>query len=407
MNKILFGVYIFIWILTVIYTVYTAFKNKKKFKELSSEGQNIRYSKDANIFILMGVFSLLIIAPFFYIERNKIPDIFIENPATSMYILFLLIGSGFLLYGIRLHIKNKKILKNLIIEVEDISAGGKLKGKIVYKGLHIKERKPVKVNLILQKVYVISNREMELGEKAVWSQEVESHPYTFKDYVEVPFEFNIKDDFPKNWEEGYELVLAVQGENVGVDTFVLKSEGKAVENIEFDELFEEPITKDAKTSMELIAQKRKQNVLINLLSIIFVIYIPASFWIFLIYQGTPLKKVQEIIFYNLFSGVIFISVFYLPIYFFAKSFTEANVEEKKKKLKIFKIFVYGIVVFSFLFSGFLIFEFLKGNSKVTNFIFDEGIKYMINGFLGGIFILGVYSLISYIRALITGDQNVY
>ncbi|EDP73115.1 hypothetical protein, partial [Hydrogenivirga sp. 128-5-R1-1] len=307
----------------------------------------------------------------------------------------------------RLYIKNKKISKNLVVEVEDISAGGKLKGKIVYKGLQIKERKPVKVHLILQKVYVISNREMELGEKALWSQTVESYPYTFQNYVEIPFKFDIKENFPENWEKGYELVLVVEGENIGVDTFVLKSEGKAVEDITLDEILQEPITKNAKSSMEIIAQNRGQNVLLNLLSILFVIAFPAFFWFLLRYRGQTIQELKIQIFYTLIYGAIFTLIFFVPLYLYEKSLIEAKAEEKKKKIIKFTNFLYGIVIASFLFTGFLIFEYLTGNTKIIEFIMSFAVNYFIDGLLGMFFILGVFSLISYIRTLITGDKNVY
>ncbi len=399
MDKLLIGLYIIVSIFVVISFIYISYRNKKLYRKLSDKGLKVRYSKNADMYIVVGLFTILFVLPFFYVEKKNFTDSFIENPATLMFLLFLLIGFGFLFYGIYAYIKEKRISKNLIIEKKEILSGGVLKGKIIYSGINIKERKPVKIHLILQKVYIISNRETEIGEKAIWSQTVENYPYIFQNYMEIPFEFDIKEDFPEDWEEDYELVLVVEDENIGVDTFVLESKGKAVEDITLDELLEEPISKDSKTSRDIIVQNRVKNPILNIISILFVIIFPAFFWFLLRYRGQTIKEIELQIFYTLIYGLLIILLFFLPLYFYLKSINKSKPEEKKRKIRIFTNFLYGIVFVSFLFSGFLIFKFLMGDTKIIDHLLDITTNHIIDGFLGMFFILGIYSLLSYIRSL--------
>ncbi len=399
MEKILIGLYIAISIVTIISLIYVAIKNKKLYRKLSSKGQKVRYSKNADMYVLIGIFSILMVLPFFYVEREKLPEIFIQNPATVMFLLFLFIGFGFLFYGVVLYIKDKKISKNLIVENKELFPGGSFRGKVVYKGINLKERKPVNVHLILQKVYVVSDREALIGEKAIWSQTVRSYPYTFKNYIEIPFKFNIKENFPEEWEEGYELVLVVEGEDIGVDTFVLKSEGEAVKDITLDEIIEEPITRDSKTSREIIAKSRVKNPVLNILSILFVIVFSVFFWFLWRYRGQSLEEIEIQAFYSLVYGLLIILLFFVPLYLYVKSLIESKPEEKKKKIRMFTRFLYGIVLVSFLLSGIVVFKLLTGDTKIVEHMLNIALNYFIDGVLGMFFILGVYSLLFYIRSL--------
>ena len=403
MYKVLIGIYILLWILTTIYAIYIEVKHRKKYSQLSQEGHNLRYGKSSESFIPLGIYLILISIPFF----TKYNDLSKETVPTLVALVFFILGIIFLFFGIKGHLKKQRVSRKLVIEDENLKPNGRLRGRLIYKGLTMKERKPVKVHLILQKVYILSmTNEKNFLEKAVWSETTVSHPYSYKDYIEIPFYFKIDEKFPDNWEDGYELVLTVEDENIGigVDTIIIKSKGNAIKDVSLDDVLEEPITKDAKSSLEILAYSRSKNKILNLLSILFVIAFSIFFWMMFRYKGQSLEQLKIQIFYTLIYGLFTTLIFFVPLYLYIKSFNNSNSKEKKKKIILFTRFLCGLVFLSFAFSGFVIANVLMGNKEILDKLFYFTFNYFIDGILGMFFILGMYALI---KTSIADDNGNY
>lgn len=384
---------------SALYLSYVAFRHRKALKRREGDYLSRRYGISPDVALAIGLFSLLLSAPFFYMERENIPSVFFENPPTVLFLLFSLIGLGFILYAAFKFVREKNVSKELRISEIDLSPRGILTGVGRFRGKEIK-RESLKVRLILQKSYLASNRELRIGEILLWSQEIESVPYLLGNVLEVPFKFELGESFPayEDWEGGYELFLLVEGSDFGVEVFPIKAKRAPTEEISPDEVFREPITPRSKTAGEILTEKRYSNPWYGLITSSFLVVFPPFMWFLL--REEEVFKIEAIKRFLL-SGLVGVVVFYLPIYLSVKKLGESKVEERKMMVRRIRNTALILLMGSFIGWGYVLFRFLKGDSAPLERLMKFLEIYFVDGLLGMFFLLGVYALFVSLRDLPT------
>ncbi|RLJ71271.1 hypothetical protein BCF55_1570 [Hydrogenivirga caldilitoris] len=388
---------------SALYLGYAAFIQRKALRRQGDNHLGRRYGISSDVALAIGLFSLLLSAPFFYIERDKIPSVFFKNPPTLLFLLFSFIGLGFILYAVFKFLKGRSVSKKLLISEIDLSPRGVLSGVVRFKGKEIK-REGLKVRLILQRAYVASKRELRIGEVPLWSQEIESVPYFMGNALEVPFKFELGESFPsyEDWEEGYELLLLLEGKEFGVEVFPIKSKGAPTEDISLEEVFREPVIPRSKTAGEVLAERRYSNPWYGLITSSFLVVFPPFMW-FLVREKEAFEI--EAIKRFLLSGLVGVIVFYLPIYLSVKKLREGKVEEKKMMVKRIRNTALVLLMGSFIGWGYVLFRFLRGDSVPVERLMEFLEIYFIDGLLGMFFLLGIYALFVSLRDLLTREST--
>ncbi len=374
----------------VAYFVYAVLRFRR---DLNRPLVEARYSVPSYVAASLGVFFVLVALPFYYKEWEKIPRIFLENPATITFIIFTLIGIGFLLYALRKTIRGIRISREIVIEEEEFAPGGALSGVVRLKGTSV-VREPLKVSLVLQQAYVVSQREKRIGEKAIWSQSIKTYPVIFKNFVEIPFKFDLDDSFPPedSWKEGCELALVVEGDKFGVESFFLKTKGEPVSDIPEDLLD----TGDVRSVGEIIAGREYANPWYNLAISSFVVLFALFMW-FMFRSGHILKDPFSAIAGLIASGLVVLLIFFLPVYILATKLRSGSVEEREKGAKgVFGLAVLLIISFGGVW-GYAIYRHLRGDSDLLEMIFDLALSRLVDGILGMFVLLGLFGVMAGIR----------
>ncbi len=372
------------------YFIYAVLRFRRDLKKPSAEA---RYSIPPYVAISIGVFFILIALPFYYKEWEKIPGIFLENPATIAFLIFTLVGVGLLLYALHKTIRHMRVSREVVIGEGKLAPGGVLSGSVRLKGIEV-EREPLKVSLILQQAYVVSYRGKRIGEKPVWSQSVETYPVIFKNSTEIPFKFDLDDKFPPedSWEDGYELALVVEGDKFGVETFFLKTKGEPINDIPED-LFN---TGNVQSVGEIIAEREYANPWYNLATTSFVVLFSLSMW-FMLRSGHILRDPYSAIARLIASGLVGLLIFFLPVYILALRLRSRSAEERKKGAKgVLSMAVFLILSFSSVW-GYAIYRYLQGDSRPLEMIFDFFLSRFVDGILGMFVLLGVFGVVVSIR----------
>ncbi len=383
---------------TVAYFVYAVIRYRR---ELSSPSVEARYSVPSYVANTLGLFFLLVSLPFYYTKWRDIPEIFLENPAFLFFVLFTFIGLGFLFYGLRKTIKGMKVSSEVVVEREDLAPGGVLSGIVRLKGLEA-VREPLKISLVLQQAYVVSHREKRIGEKPVWSQSAETYPVIFKNSTEIPFKFDLRDDFPPedSWEEGYELALVVEGKNFGVKTFFLKTKGEPIGEVPEDFLGAEGI----KSAGEIMAEREYKNPWNNILPSSFVVLFALFMW-FLITDGYALKDPVLGIKRFIGGGAVGVIVFFLPIYKLGLKIKSKDAEGIKSATRWIVRIVVALIVLVMLLWGYALYDHFLGEGKHFETIAEFMTSTLLEGLLGMFFIVGIYGVLVGFKDLISRSSH--
>ena len=371
----------------VAYFVYAVLKFKRDLNRPLAEA---RYSVPPYVATSLGVFFILVTLPFYYKEWENIPRIFFENPVTIAFLIFTLVGVGLLFYALRKTIRRIRISKEIVIEEEELAPGRVLSGVVRLKGTSA-VREPLKVSLVLQQAYVVSQREKRIGEKAIWSQSIKTYPVIFKNFVEIPFKFDLDDSFPPedSWEEGYELALVVEGDKFGVESFFLKTKGEPVSDIPEDF----PDTGDVRSVGEIISEREYTNPWYNLATTSFVVLFALFMW-FMLRSEYILKDPSSAIAGLIVSGLVILLIFFLPIYILAAKLRSGSVEERGKGAKgVFGLAVLLIISFGGVW-GYAIYRHFKGDSDLLEMIFDFALSRLVDGILGMFVLLGLFGVVA-------------
>ena len=377
----------------VAYFVYTVLRFRKDLNKPSAEA---RYSVPPYVAVSIGLFFILVALPFYYKEWGNIPRVFFENPVTISFIVFTLVGVGLILYALRKTIRYMRVSKEVVVEGEELTPGGVLSGILRIKGLEA-VRKPLKASLVLQQAYVVSHREKRIGEKPVWSQSTETYPVIFRNFTEIPFKFDLGEDFPPedSWEEGYELALVVEGKELGVETFFLKRKGEPINYIPEGSFN----TGNVRSVGEIIAEREYTNPWYNLATTSFVVLFALFMW-FMLRSGHILKDPLSAIAGFIASGFVLLMIFFLPVYILAIKLRSKSAEERKKGAKgVLNMAVLLIITFGGVW-GYAIYRHFQGDSKLLEMIFDLVLLRLVDGILGMFVLLGIFGVVVSIRGVL-------
>jgi len=349
----------------------------------------------------LGLFSLLLPAPFFYLEREKLPSVFFKNPSTLFFLLFLLVGLGFILYAVVKFIRERSVFKEVKVFNKDLSPRGVLEGVIRLKSRKIR-KEALRLTLVLQKAYIISERELRVGELPIWSQSIESVPYTAGDNLEVPFKFELGDEFTSydEWEEGYELVLVLEGDSLGAEVFFIEGKGNPARGVYHEE---EVLTPGSKTAGEILAERAYSNPWYGVLTSSFVFLFPLFTWF--VVRGDRVFE-REALERFLLGGFLGVATFFLPIYLLVKKIREGNAKERKEAAR-------GILRLAFAFAGlslagwgYVLLMFFRGEGKLIDSFLNAVELYFVDGILGMFFLLGVYALLISLKELLVRERRI-
>ena len=365
-------------------------------RDLNKPSPEVRYSIPPYVAISIGLFFILITLPFYYKEWGNIPRVFFENPVTISFIVFTLVGVGLILYALRKTIRHMRVSREVVIEEEELTPGDVLSGFVRLKGLEA-VREPLKISLVLQQAYVVSHREKRIGEKPVWSQSAETYPVIFKNSTEIPFKFDLRDDFPPedSWEGGYELALVVEGNEFGVETFFLKRKGEPINYIPENSFN----TGSVQSVGEIIAEREYANPWYNLATTFFVVLFALFMW-FMLRSGDILKDPFSAIAGLIASGFVLLMIFFLPVYILALKLRSKSAEERKKGAKgVLSMAVLLIITFGGVW-GYAIYRHLQGDSEPLEMIFDLVLSRLVDGILGMLVLLGLFGVVASIRGVL-------
>ena len=98
--------YILAWVLNGIYMIYAVIRYRK---DLNAPSAEVRYSVPSYIANIIGLSFFLVSLPLYYTKWREMPEIFLENPAYLFFVLFTLVGVGFLSYGLWKTFKGMKV----------------------------------------------------------------------------------------------------------------------------------------------------------------------------------------------------------------------------------------------------------------------------------------------------------
>ncbi len=397
MDKLPLIIYLLALTATVAYLVYAVIRYRE---DLSLPSVEARYSVPSYVANTLGLFFLLVSLPFYYMRWRDIPEIFLESPAFLFFFLFTLIGLAFLFYGLRKTIKGMKVSSEVVVEREDLTAGGVLNGIVRLKGLEAM-REPLMISLVLQQAYVVSHREKRIGERPVWSQSAETYPVIFRNFTEIPFKFDLPDDFPPedSWEEGYELALVVEGRNFCVKTFFLKTKGRPIGEVPEDFLEAEEI----KSVGEIMAESAYKNPWNNIIPSSFVVLFALFVW-FLITDGYALKDPILGIKRFIGGGTVGVIVFFLPIYRLSLKIKSKDAEGIKSATRLIVRIAVVLIMLVMLLWGYALYDHFLGEGKHFETITEFMTSTLLEGLLGMFFILGIYGGLLGFKDLISGSS---
>jgi len=356
----------------VAYFIYAVMKFRIDLNKSSVEA---RYSVPPYVALALGVPFILTAVPFYYKNWDKIPRVFWENPVTIAFVIFTL---------------------EVVVEEENLTPGGVLSGVVRLKGMSA-VREPLKVSLVLQQAFVVFHRERRIGEKPVWSQSIETYPVIFKNFTEIPFKFDLGDDFTpeKDWEEGYELALVIEGDKFGVESFFLKTKGKPIKKIPEDFLDKG----SARSVGEIIAEREYSNPWYNLATTSFVVVFALFMWSVFRYDHIlkdPLSAVAGLVA----SGFVLLLIFLLPVYILSMKLKSGSAEEREKGAKgVYAVAVFLVLVVGGMW-GYAIYRHIQGNSSYLEMIFDLVLSRVVDGILGMFVLLGSFGVMASIRSVL-------
>ena len=389
--------YVVAWVLTGLYMIYAVIRYRK---DLNAPSAEVRYSVPSYVANTMGLFFLLVSIPFYYTKWRNIPEIFLDSPVFLLFVFFTFIGLGFLFYGFWKTIRGIKVSSEVVVEREDLTPGGVLSGIVRIKGLEA-VREPLKVSLVLQQAYVVSHREKMIGEKPVWSQNTETYPVIFRNFTEIPFKFDLRDDFPPedSWEEGYELAIVVEGKKFGVKTFFLKTKGEPISKVPEDFLG----TKGVKSAGEIMAERGYRNPWNNIVPSSFVVIFALFMW-FLITDGYALKDPVLGVKKFIGGGMVGVIVFFLPVYRLGLKIRSKDPEGIREASRWIVRVAVALIVLVMLVWGYAIYDHFLGEGKYLEIIAKFITNTLLDGLLGMFFLLGVYGVVVGLKDLISGSS---
>ena len=393
MDKLLLILYLIALAGWVVYFVHAVLRFRRDLNRPSVEA---RYSVPHYVAISLGLFFILIALPFYYNEWENIPRVFFYKPVTISFVVFTLVGVGLILYALWKIIRYVKVSKEVVVEEEELSPGGVLSGFVRIKGLEA-VRESLKASLVLQQVYVISHKEKRIGEKPVWLQSAETYPVIFRNFTEIPFKFDLDDEFPPEdiWEEGYELVLVVEGKELGVETLFLKRRGETINYIPEGSFN----TGSVRSVGEILAEREYKNPWYDLATASFVVLFTLFMW-FMLRSGDILKDPLSAIAGLIANGLVLLIIFFLPVYILAQKLRSKSAEERKKGTMGVLNMAVLLIIFSGGVWGYAIYRHLKGDSKILEMIFDLVLSRLVDGILGMFVLLGLFGVVASIRGVL-------